>query len=320
MCYLWSSDFRTHITEKRWGEYLERLNTFEKKRSTVDNKLDTKLETVRKSIENLGKIKVERFGNILKITGERLIVHLNCMRGLSLESFTDVTLSENRLFGTLQHGYFDDIGWGADFYSGHLIFESPGQHKITDLIPIEPEISHTRNELRISGIIQTSMGLIEKEWLIDDKKGSIKLCLRFNWPKAVVGSLRLANITLIPESFDTQSLNYETQNGGTEMEKFQLNSNFDHGKPVSFLVSANQALGMTSGSVELGDNQYGILLKCDMNQSALVGLFTHQKIQDSHLTRLALSAREIDDTSKPNPIGLLNVELEFSAFQRNTAK
>jgi hypothetical protein len=104
------------------------------------------------------------------------------------------------------------------------------------------------------------------------------------------------------------------------MEKFQLNSNFDHGKPVSFLVSANQALGMTSGSVELGDNQYGILLKCDMNQSALVGLFTHQKIQDSHLTRLALSAREIDDTSKPNPIGLLNVELEFSAFQRNTAK
>ena len=320
LCYLWSSDFRTHITEKRWGEYLERLNTFEKKWSTVDKKLDTKLETVRKSIENLGKIKVERFGNILKITGERLIVHLNCMRGLSLESFTDVTLSENRLLGTLQHGYFDDIGWGADFYSGHLIFESPGQHKITDLVPIEPEISHTRNELLISGIIQTSMGLIEKEWLIDDKKGSIKLFLRFNWPKAVVGSLRLANITLIPESFDTQSLNYETQNGGTEMEKFQLNSNFDHGKPVSFLVSANQALGMTSGSVELGDNQYGILLKCDMNQSALVGLFTHQKIQDSHLTRLALSAREIDDTSKPNPIGLLNVELEFSAFRRNSAK
>jgi len=320
LCYLWSSDFRTHITEKRWGEYLERLNTFEKKWSTVDKKLDTKLETVRKSIENLGKIKVERFGNILKIIGERLIVHLNCMRGLSLESFTDVTLSENRLLGTLQHGYFDDIGWGADFYSGHLIFESPGQHKITDLVPIEPEISHTRNELRISGIIQTSMGLIEKEWLIDDKNGSLKLFLRFNWPKAVVGSLRLANITLIPESFDTQSLNYETQNGGTEMEKFQLNSNFDHGKPVSFLVSANQALGMTSGSVELGDNQYGILLKCDMNQSALVGLFTHQKIQDSHLTRLALSAREIDDTSKPNPIGLLNVELEFSAFRRNSAK
>jgi hypothetical protein len=320
LCYLWSSDFRTHITEKRWGEYLERLNTFEKKWSTVDKKLDTKLETVRKSIENLGKTKVERFGNILKITGERLIVHLNCMRGLSLESFIDVTLSENRLLGTLQHGYFDDIGWGADFYSGHLIFESPGQHKITDLVPIEPEISHTRNELRISGIIQTSMGLIEKEWLIDDKNGSLKLFLRFNWPKTVVGSLRLANITLIPESFDTQSLNYETQNGGTEMEKFQLNSNFDHGKPVSFLVSANQALGMTSGSVELGDNQYGILLKCDMNQSALVGLFTHQKIQDSHLTRLALSAREIDDTSKPNPIGLLNVELEFSAFQRNSAK
>ena len=99
-----------------------------------------------------------------------------------------------------------------------------------------------------------------------------------------------------------------------------MNSDFDHGKPVSFLVSANQALGMTSGSVEIGDNRYGILLKCDMNKAALVGLFTHQKIQDSHLTRLAFSAREMDDTSKPIPIGLLNVELEFSAFQRDTSK
>jgi hypothetical protein len=320
LCYLWSSDFRTHITEKRWGEYLERLNTFEKKWSTDDKKLGTKLETVSKSIKNLGKIKVERFGNILKITGERLIVNLNCMRGLSLESFIDLTISDKRLFGTLQHGYFDDIRWGADFYSGHLVFESPGQHKITDLVPIEPKISHTGNELLISGNVQTSMGFIEKEWVIDDKNGSLKLFFRFNWPKAVVASLRLGNITLIPESFDTQSLNYETQNGGTEIEKFQLSSNFDHGKPVSFLVSANQALGMTSGSVELGDNQYGILVKCDMNQAALVGLVTHQKIQDSHLTRLAFSAREMDDTSKPSPIGLLNVELEFSAFQRNTSK
>jgi hypothetical protein len=320
LCYLWSSDFRTHITEKRWGEYLERLNTFEKKWSTDDKNLGTKLETASKSIENPGKIKVERFGNILKITGERLIVNLNCMRGLSLESFIDVTISDKRLFGTLQHGYFDNIRWGADFYSGHLVFESPGQHKITDLVPIEPEISHTRNELRISGNIQTFMGPIEKVWVLDDKNGSIKLFFRFNWPKAVVGSLRLGNITLIPESFDTQSLNYETQNGGTEMEKFQLSSDFDHGKPVSFLVSANQALGMTSGSVKIGDNRYGILLKCDMNKVALVGLVTHQKIQDSHLTRLAFSAREMDDTSKPSPIGLLNVELEFSAFQRDTSK
>jgi hypothetical protein len=320
LCYLWSSDFRTHITEKRWGDYLERLSTFEKHWATEDKKFYTKLDTIRKTIENTSSIKLERLGHNLKITGERLIVNLNCMRGLSLESFIDVTLSENPLFGTLQHGYFDDIRWGADFYSGHLVFESPGQHKITDLIPVEPEISQIGDKLLISGNIQTSMGLIEKGWIIDDENGSIKLFLKFNWTSAVIGSLRLAGITLIPESFDIQSLNYETQNGGAEIEKFELNSDFDHGKPVSFLVSANQALGMTSGSVEIGDNRYRILLKCDMNKAALVGLFTHQKIQDSHLTRLAFSAREMDDTSKPIPIGVLNVELEFSAFQRNTSK
>ena len=29
LCYLWSSDFRTHITEKRWLAYLQRLRSFE---------------------------------------------------------------------------------------------------------------------------------------------------------------------------------------------------------------------------------------------------------------------------------------------------
>ena len=28
LCYLWSSDFRTHITQKRWTEYISRLNSF----------------------------------------------------------------------------------------------------------------------------------------------------------------------------------------------------------------------------------------------------------------------------------------------------
>ncbi len=30
LCFLWSSDFRTHITEKRWNTYQERLSVFEK--------------------------------------------------------------------------------------------------------------------------------------------------------------------------------------------------------------------------------------------------------------------------------------------------
>ena len=25
LCYLWSSDFRTHITKKRWNDFIKRL-------------------------------------------------------------------------------------------------------------------------------------------------------------------------------------------------------------------------------------------------------------------------------------------------------
>jgi hypothetical protein len=57
-----------------------------------------------------------------------------------------------------------------------------------------------------------------------------------------------------------------------------------------------------------------------MNQATLLGLFTHLKIQNIHLLRFVLSALQMDGTSKPIPTGLLNAQLEFSAFQRNSSK
>ena len=311
LLYLWSSDFRTHITQLRWTEYLERLNKFEKVWLSPTKGMIT---SPKKSKVNTEALKIERIGKLLKVSGKRLQIEFNCMRGLALESFTDLDHCETPLIGTLQHGYFDDITWSADFYSGHLVFESPGKHKITDLISVTPDLSESEKKIFISGMIECSLGQITKTWVIDDLRGSLKLIYDFNWPEPALGSLRLGFLTLFPNSFDSRSLYFGAHNGGMKIEHFDLSSNVDHGKPVSFLVSANQAVGATDGLVEIGDKHKGVRVSFNPSDNALIGLVTHQNIRDSHLTRISLSARELDDTSKPNSISSMSVELEFSAF------
>jgi hypothetical protein len=73
---------------------------------------------------------------------------------------------------------------------------------------------------------------------------------------------------------------------------------------------------MTGGLAELGDSEKGVLLKFSKEQAALVGLVSSQQIDNKHLTRLAISAREMDDTSMPAPFRNFEVELKYSVFPR----
>ena len=316
LCFLWSSDFRTHITISRWQRYLDRLKLAEKKWISSDNG-DKTFEDFKKATKTDHSIKIKKSGQLLIIEGKNLRIELNCLRGLAIESFTDLNFSEHPIIGTLHHGSFDDIRWGADFYSGHLVFQSPGKPKITDLVQVEPEVLQIKDKVIIKGIIKSSIGSITKTWIVDDSNSTLKLILNLDLPHSTLGTLRVGYITLNSNSFDQQSLYYASNNGGLYKEKFDLKTDFDHGKPVSLLVSANQAVGATSGEIEIGDKDRGILVRFDQSSAALIGLVSHQNIKESHLTRLALSIRELDDTSKPSPIEDLNLEIEFSAIGKS---
>lgn len=317
LCYLWSSDFRTHITEKRWTAYQHRLEECAK-RWCGDSAAKPQSESVRTPVLLSSRLaqasfQVHRRGRFLDVRGDRLTVRLNCLRGLALDTFTDQAFVKQPVCGTLHHGYFDDIGWGADYYSGHLVFESPGRAKITDLNAVEPEVFETEGGLCIRASIPTLLGVIEKRWILDDVNGRLQLIQSFQWPEPVLGSIRLGHVTLLHEGFDSNSLCFRTHNGGTGLERFNLaGREVSHGRPVSFLVSANQAIGMTKGIVELGDFKHRLILECDMAKAAVVGLVTHQNVSGKHFTRLAFSARELDDTSKPAAIQDFCFELSIS--------
>ena len=99
-------------------------------------------EPVRSLPDAVRKEKVRRERHLLSVETDDIYLQLNCRRGLAFEALRFSQCGRTSLCGTLAHGYFDDIGWGADFYSGHLVLESPGRPKITDLNPVEIGRAH----------------------------------------------------------------------------------------------------------------------------------------------------------------------------------
>ena len=313
LCYLWSSDFRTHITEKRWVAYRRRLQQVAARWGDGAAQAHSSAALGRPALASRA-LEIQREGRFLNIRGERLALRLNCYRGLALDCLVDRAYSDQPFCGTLHHGHFDDIRWGADYYSGHLVFESPGRAKVTDLSAVEPRWQYTDEGLCVSARIATPMGAIEKSWMIDDTGGRVRLRQHLDWPEPVLGSLRFAHVTLLDNAFDAGTLHYRTHNGGAAPETFMMAGRaVDHGRPVSFLVSANQAVGMTDGLLELGDHRHRVRVRCNPDEAAVVGLITHQQVMDQHFTRMALSARELDDTSKPAALGQLCLTVEISA-------
>ena len=293
LCYLWSSDFRTHITEARWLKLQKRLAR--QKALHLQNPVIRQISEHPVPGDNF---KVSEHGHFLDITTPVQRLRLNRRRGLAIDGWWNNTCSSSPLVGTLPHGYFDDIHFGADYFTGHFVLESAGQHKITDLCNVDPRINTQNGTLEIHTEIQTLLGPVEKTIRIFGNKPGLQIIHRFLWPSCPVGALRLGHITLHPEAFDGRQLFFRTHNGGDALETFPLTGQpINHLAPVSTLVSANAALGMTSGIVELGDNQKWIRVRVDKAAAALTGHIVFSPVGERFLYRLVLSAMETDDTS-----------------------
>ncbi|WP_022664663.1 glycoside hydrolase family 57 [Desulfospira joergensenii] len=311
LCYLWSSDFRTHITRKRWEAYCKRLKAFEKKfksKKTEPPPSDFSHSNELQS-PSLNTGKIDQQGKYLTIETDSIRIRLNCRRGLAIDSLWFKNVSQNPLIGTLPHGYYDDISLGADFYSGHLIFETPGKPKVTDLNPVKPLVYDTDDgaSIVVSVRVPTIMGDVHKLYSISKKKSEVKLSYQLDWDDIPIGSLRLGHITLIPSSFDRHSLFYRSHNGGMQPETFPLKDPFDHGSTVSFLVSGASAVGMTEKNIEIGDNGLFLSLRVDKAAEAPIGMLTYRIAKDNYFYRLALSISEMDDTSRlKSPCEMIN--------------
>jgi hypothetical protein len=287
LCYLWSSDFRTHLTEKRWAAYCARLKAAEKRWSRPAGK------TLRPS---KGTAVKDRY---FTIHTPSLRATLDRRRGLALESLYFKTQQQPAL-GGLPHGYFDEIALAADWYTGDSVFEAPGEHKLTDLEWCEAETSQQDNgDVIAFARIETPKGPIEKRLRFYAGKARVDFDLTFHWQDWGKGVLRLGHFTLLPEAFDPAALYLKTCNGGGT-ERFALaGRTIEHGAPVSFLVSSSHGLGLTEGWAEIGDAETKLKIEVDRATAPLLGLLTHRLSGKKLFCQFVLSALELDDTRKP---------------------
>lgn len=288
LCYLWASDFRTHVTDKRWNAFCERLRVAEARWS--DAAPATPPESQGDAIE----------ARFIDVATAGVVARLDRRRGLALESI-HFAGHDRSAVGGLPHGHFSDIALQADWYTGDCVFEAPGEHKVTDLEWCAARSWRAENgDVFVQGRIETAKGPIDKTLRFAAGAARIDFDLTFHWADWGKGSLRLGHVTLLGAAFDAARLSLTTQNGGDAVERFDLcGQSVEHGAPVSFLVSSSQGLGMTEGWAEIGDDVTRVRVEVDRGTACLLGLLSHRMSGDDLFCQLILSAAELDDTRKP---------------------
>jgi Glycosyl hydrolase family 57 len=301
LCELWSSDYRTHITDARWSAFQRRVRA-----ASLHHDEGPTEACALTSLTDRDPV-VSRDGSFLTVRTRAVTVVLNCRRGLAIQTlaFGDSDVS---LCGTLKHGFYDDIHWGADFYSGMTVMESPGRPKTTDLNRVEPVIGRAADgTLVVEALVLTEAGPVVKTIRVAPDTASLELIYRLEWPEIPVGSLRLGDITLNPHAFDRETLFYRSHNGGRLPETFPLHgTRVAHGDAVSFLVSASHAVGVTEGMVEVGDRARSLRIDVDKARAALVAMVTYEPIRDTYFCRVSFSAAEVDETRRPTTLAAGN--------------
>lgn len=312
LCCLWSSDFRTHITPARWRAFVDDLAAME-----ADWGLDVPVACPAPII---GGDPVLVPGRMVALEAGPLSARFNRRKGLALDAFTDRTIAETSLFGTLDHGHFESIHMGADFFSGHLVFEQPGGPKITDLSAVDPLMAVGPEGPSVATGVTTDLGRIEKRWTLDANGRALILDMRVTGMASMLGSLRFGFITLNADSFEAADLHVWTHNGGDRLEGFAFKDRaVNHGRPVSALVSANAAFGVTEGVVVIGDRTRCLRIAFDKTDAALIALAHHEVVRGKTFCRLAFSAQELDDTSRVEAGGGDDLAVRFTITAHRTA-
>ena len=285
LCRDWSSDLRTHLTEERWRDHLRALEP--------DPVLP---DTGARAGGPLGTRRVERSDRELRLSTDDVELVLLPRRGLAIGALAFPSVAREPLCGTLPHGTFDDIEYAADFYSGHVVLDVPAEHRVTDLERTEPEVEVLEDRIEVRAEVPTGAGALRKTVTV--LADSVRLEYAFSrLGQRPAGTLRAGFVTLLPGGLG-DPLFVRCANGGAK-ERFEVTGDFDHGAPVSPLVSARAVLGATDGTLELEDGRRMLELSWPNWRAAALPLLSARSIGAKRLVRVAFSLAELDETLRP---------------------
>jgi len=291
LCFLWSSDLRTHIEENRWAHAQEIMTELELKwlKKNVAIIKDSNL-IKHKEYSNLNK---NRF---IKLKTPQQSLKLDLKKGLSLREWS---VNGSPILGTLPHGTFEDISLAVDFYSCHSVIEPQGEHKITDLVNINPWIDDEHDDFIYVGMQIKQPGYnFKKKYSINRKRNEFLVEQTIEISKRSKSLIRSIHFTILPGIWDQENLFFKTSLGGDKLEHFNFgNKIIDHTQNLNQLVSTRHGLGVTNGEIHIGDGKNSIIFKHDPSEAALVPRLQYLPQKNGlYLLRLIYSAQELDET------------------------
>ena len=292
LCFLWSSDLRTHIEENRWLYAQDIL-------------IELELKWLKKNvaIKYLNLIKHKEYSNpnkecFIELKTPQQSLKLDLKKGLSLREWS---VNGNSVLGTIPHGTFEDISLAADYYSCHSVIEPQGEHKITDLVNIEPWIDDEHDDFIYVGMqLKKPDYLFKKKYSINRKRNEFSVEQTIKISDRRKSLIRSTHFTILPGLWDQSSLYYETALGGGKLELFSFgNKVIDHTQNLNQLVSTRHGLGVTDGEIRIGDAKHSIIFKHEPSEAALVPHLQYLPQKNGlYLLRLIYSAQELDETFK----------------------
>ncbi len=282
LCKLWSSDLRTHIENQRWKESIILLDKMKQKflKPCKAEKL------IAESSEKITK------NRIVQLANGKNELKIDTFKGGSILSWK---VDGNSIIGTIPHGYFDDISYAADFYSGHSVIEQQGEHIVSDLGNVINDAKSSTKSIFVNQSIK-AIEFKKKVSLISPT--AISLEQEINVPKRKKEVIRNAIFTLLPEAWESESLYFKTYLGGDIEEEFRITEDFiNQIENLNQLVTGLRGFASTEGSLKVGDRKKELHFTYDMAQAALIPkIFFHKIENNKFLFRINFVGQELDET------------------------
>ncbi|MBE9529354.1 MAG: hypothetical protein IME99_08965 [Proteobacteria bacterium] len=301
---LWGSDFRTNTIDEKFLNFHQLLGSLktESEGLLVENAgMEQRAESVPPSMGDAdARAEILSTESLFRVSTEAVVAEFLPGKGLAIKGLTFPGVSVEPLVGTLEHGFYEDMRLGADFFSGHIIHLTRDAVKATDLVRLvrEPDVKECSDTVKVEVKLDIAIGTLWKSYTIYKSEPKVELTCRLKVNALAASSLRLGIFTMLPGGFDSSTLWYEAVNGGSSTERFYVEGHeVMHDTPATPGVTASACLGATDGIVSIGDRDKSVTITTDKSQLYSVPMISYKDVDGSFFFRLYHSVGEVDDTA-----------------------
>ena len=285
---IWSSDLRTHITKSRWLEF-QATNPLFPLRSASGSRTKSRGKWYQPA----------QLPGTFSLENDSFSAILNTDRGMCIESITPNCGCGESSIGHAPFGLIPGPKHSPDWFTANMTYQVPGQHQETDLRrPDRIWISGSGGE--VGAYFMSQSFALRKTVSAERSPGGLCVRYEFFWRKRAPGTLRVGHVTFLPSAWEWDDTHFITHNGGTKAEAYKIEGDdFDHGSPVSSLVSASNCAGHSEGFYQITDRSHLATVTVGERSRGAALMLSLSTGGEKRLFRTFYSLEELDDTHRP---------------------